>query len=105
MDVQKPATSANYALNIALYNLPEDFYANYIQNINSVTIDDVQNAAIKHFKGDKARIMVTGKGIDVLKNLEKTDYVIKYFDKEGNPTEKPAMTLPIPEGMTAANCG
>ena len=45
--------------------------------------------------------MVTGKGIDVLKNLEKTDYVINYFDTEGNPTEKPAMTLPIPEGMTA----
>jgi predicted Zn-dependent peptidase len=101
MDVQKPATAANYALNIALYNLPEDFYANYIKNINSVTVADVQNAAIKYFRGDKARIMVTGKGIDVLKNLEKTDYVINYFDVEGNPTEKPAMTLPIPEGMTA----
>ena len=101
MDVQKPATAANYALNIALYNLPEDFYANYIKNINSVTVADVQNAAIKYFRGDKARIMVTGKGIDVLTNLEKGDYIIKYFDKEGNPTEKPAMTLPIPEGMTA----
>jgi zinc protease len=101
MDVQKPATAANYALNIALYNLPEDFYENYIKNINSVTVDDVQNAAIKYFRGDKARIMVTGKGIEVLKNLEQTDYVINYFDTEGNPTEKPAMTLPIPEGMTA----
>ena len=37
----------------------------------------------------------------MLKNLEKGDYVIKYFDKEGNPSEKPAMTMPIPEGMTA----
>lgn len=101
MDVQKPRTAANYALNIARYNLPSDFYANYIENINDVTIDDVQNAAIKYFKGDKARIVITGKGIEVLKNLEKGDYVIKYFDKEGNPTEKPAMTMPIPEGMTA----
>ena len=101
MGVQEPATAANYALNIALYNLPEDFYANYIKNINSVTIEDVQNAAIKYFRGDKARIVITGKGIDVLTNLEKGDYIIKYFDKEGNPTEKPAMTLPIPEGMTA----
>jgi predicted Zn-dependent peptidase len=101
MDVQKPATAANYALNIALYNLPEDFYANYIKNINSVTIEDVQNAAIKHFKGDKARIMVTGKGIEVLKYLEKGDYVIKYFDKEGNATVKPPMSPPIPKGMTA----
>ena len=101
MDVQKPATAANYALNIALYNLPENFYANYIKNINSVTISDVQNAAIKYFRGDKARIMVTGKGIEVLKNLEKTDYIINYFDTEGNPTVKPEMTMPIPEGMTA----
>ena len=103
MDVQKPRTIANYALNIERYNLPEDFYENYIKNINAVTLDDVQNAAIKYFKGNKARIVITGKGIDVLKNLEKTDYVINYFDKEGNPTEKPAMTLPIPAGMTAKN--
>jgi predicted Zn-dependent peptidase len=101
MDVQKPKTAANYALNIARYNLPEDFYANYIKNINAVSIDDVQNAALKYFKGNKARIVITGKGIDVLKNLEKGDYIINYFDKEGNPTEKPAMSLPIPAGMTA----
>lgn len=103
MDVQKPRTVANFALNIERYNLPKDFYANYIKNIKAVTLDDVQNAAIKYFRGDKARIIITGKGIDVLKNLENTDYVIKYFDTYGNPTEKPAMTLPIPEGMTAAN--
>lgn len=102
MDVQKPRTIANYALNIERYNLPADFYENYIKNINAVTLDDVQNAAIKYFRGDQARIVITGKGIDVLKNLEKTDYVINYFDKEGNPTDKPAMTLPIPAGMTAA---
>ena len=101
MDVQKPRTVANFALNIARYNLPKDFYENYIKNIKAVTLDDVQNAAIKYFEADKARIIITGKGIDVLNNLEKTDYVIKYFDKEGNPTEKPEMTLPIPEGITA----
>ena len=102
MDVQKPRTVANFALNIARYNLPKDFYENYIKNIKAVTLDDVQNAAIKYFTGDKAKIIITGKGIDVLKNLEKGDYVIKYFDKYGNPTEKPAMTMPIPDGMTAA---
>ncbi|MFY9241557.1 MAG: pitrilysin family protein [Polaribacter sp.] len=103
INVQKPETIASYALNRELYNLPDDYYENYLKNINAVTIEDVQNAAIKYFRGDQARIVITGKGIDVLDNLEKTDYVIKYFDNEGNPTEKPAMTLPIPEGMTAAN--
>ncbi|WP_299683498.1 pitrilysin family protein [uncultured Tenacibaculum sp.] len=104
MDVQKPRTVANYALNIARYNLPEDFYENYLENINSVTLEDLQNAAQKYFKGDKARIFITGKGIDVLTNLEKTtDYEIKYFDKKGNSTTKPEMNLPIPAGVTAAS--
>ena len=101
-NVERPSTIAGYALDILQNNLPEDYYENYLKNINAVTLDDVQNAAIKYFRGDKSRIVITGKAIDVLDNLEKTDYVIKYFDKEGNPTEKPPMTMPIPEGMTAA---
>ena len=101
MGVQEPSTVARFALNIARYNLPEDFYENYLKNINAVTLDDVQNAALKYFRGDKARIVITGKGIDVLKNLEKGDYVIKYFDKNGNATVKPPMSLPIPNGVTA----
>jgi predicted Zn-dependent peptidase len=103
INVQKPATVAGYALNRELYNLSDDYYENYLKNINAVTMDDVQNAAIKYFRGDKARIVITGKGIEVLKNLEKTDYVINYFDDKGNSTEKPAMSLPIPEGVTASS--
>ena len=103
INVQKPRTAARYALNREIYNLSEDFYEKYLEKINAVTVDDVQNAAIKYFKGDKARIVITGKGIEVLKNLEKNDnYLIKYFDKFGNPTKKPEMTLPIPEGVSAS---
>ncbi|QXP71371.1 insulinase family protein [Polaribacter sp. R2A056_3_33] len=103
MDVQKPATAASFALNIARYNLPTDFYENYLTNINAVTAEDVQNAALKYFKSDEARIIVTGKAIDVLDNLEKTGYTINYFDKNGNATEKPEMTIAIPEGVTASS--
>ena len=104
INVQKPETVAGYALNRELYNLPDNYYETYLEKINAVTIDEVQNAAIKYFRGDKARIIITGKGIDVLKNLEKnSDYKINYFDKYGNPSEKPEMTLPIPDGMTATD--
>ena len=104
INVQKPETVAGYALNRELYNLSDNYYETYLEKINAVTIDDVQNAAIKYFRGDKARIIITGKGIDVLKNLEKnSDYKINYFDKYGNPSEKPEMTLPIPDGMTATD--
>lgn len=100
-NVEKPQTVASYALNILTNNLPKDYYKNYLKNINAVTLTDVQNAAIKYFKGDKARIIIIGKGVDVLKNLEKTaDYKINYFDKNGNPAEKPAMKKPLPAGVT-----
>ncbi|SOU85753.1 M16 family metallopeptidase [Tenacibaculum dicentrarchi] len=104
MEVQKPVTAARYALNIARYNLPTDFYENYLENINSVTITDIQNAAVKYFKANNARIIITGKATDVLENLEKNkEYSIQYFDKEGNATVKPAMSLPIPKGITSTS--
>jgi zinc protease len=103
MNVQKPAVAANFALNIAMYNLPKDYYENYLANVNAVTLEDVQNAAYKYFKGSNNRIIITGKGSEVLKNLENLKYKINYYDKYGNPTGKPKMDMPIPAGMTAAN--
>jgi hypothetical protein len=86
-----------------LYDLPDDYYETYLEKINSVTVDDVQNAAIEYFRGDKARIIVTGKAVEVLKNLEANPlYKINYYDKYGKPSEKPEMSLPIPDGVTAS---
>ncbi len=103
MNVQKPSTAARFALNIAMYNLPKNYYENYLANINAVTLQEVQDAAHELFAGNKARIIITGKGIDVLKNLEKLKYKINYFDKNANPTTKPKMNMPIPAGLTATN--
>lgn len=103
INAQNASTAANFALNREIYNLPDDFYETYLAKINAVTVDDVQNAAIKYFRGDKARIFITGKAIDILKNLEKNElYKIKFFDKYGNPTERPELSIPIPAGVTAA---
>jgi predicted Zn-dependent peptidase len=100
MQVEKPATVARYALNIETEGLPADFYENYIKNINAVTPDDVMRVANKYFLQDNARILVVGKGSEVIAGLESTKIPIFYFDKFGNPTEKPAMKKPVPAGVT-----
>ncbi|AMC12221.1 peptidase M16 [Lutibacter profundi] len=99
-NVEKPETVASYALNIKINNLPEDFYELYLTKINAVTVEDIQRVAQKYFSADNARIIIVGKALDVLPNLEKLPYPIKYFDKEANPTSKPEMTKPIPAGVT-----
>jgi len=101
MQIEKPATIARYALNTATQNLPEDFYENYIKNISAVTPEDIRNAANKYFLSDNTRIVVVGKAADVLPGLQSLKTPIFYFDKYGNPTEKPAVNKPIPAGVTA----
>lgn len=99
--LERPQTIARYALNIKLKDLPEDFYTTYLKKINAVTKEDVKRVANTYFKAENARIIVVGKGSDVLTNLEKTGIPIKYFDKYANPVEKPEFTKPVPSGVTA----
>ncbi|KAF2515846.1 insulinase family protein [Flavobacterium salilacus subsp. salilacus] len=101
MQMEKPSTVANYALRTQTQNLPEDFYENYIKNINAVTPEDVRNAAKKFFLADKARIVVVGKAADVLAGLESTKLPIFYFDKWGQKTDKPVVNKPVPAGVTS----
>jgi predicted Zn-dependent peptidase len=104
--MEKPQTISRYALNIELNKLPADFYETFLEKINAVTIADVKRVANKYFLANNARIVIAGKGSDVVESLEKMTYngkkmPVKYFDKYGNPTEKPVFSKPIPAGVTA----
>jgi predicted Zn-dependent peptidase len=101
MQVEKPQSVARYALNIETEGLPADFYENYIKNISAVTADDVQKAANKYFLIDNTRIVIAGKGADVLPGLEKLNIPIFYFDKYANPVAKPITNKEVPAGVTA----
>lgn len=89
MDAEKPEVIARLALISETQSLPDNFYQNYIQSISAVTKEDVMKAAQKYFLADNARILVVGKGSDVLPGLERLGYTINYFDRFGNPTTKP----------------
>lgn len=100
MQVDKPQTIARYALNIETESLPEDFYKNYIKNINAVTPEDIMRVANKYFLADNTRIIIVGKGSEVIEGLEKLKIPIFYFDKYGNATEKPVLKKPVAAGVT-----
>ena len=100
MQIEKPQTVAGYALRIKTQGLPEDFYENYIKNINAVTADDVLAVAKKYFLEDNIRVVIVGKGSDVLPGLEKLKIPMFYFDKFGAPSSKPVMKKAAPAGVT-----
>ena len=100
LSLEDPRTIAEFALDIKILGLPDDFYSTYLKKINAVTAADVKRAANKYFLVDNARIIVVGKGSDVLTNVEKIGLPVKYFDKYANPAPKPDYNVKIPAGVT-----
>lgn len=98
--LEQPATVANFAINIARYNLPKDYYKNYLKNLSAVTVDDVQNIAKKYIKPNNAYIVVVGSSEEVAKNISKFSVSSKvdYYDIYGEKYD-PNLKK-VPEGLT-----
>ncbi|MDG2414630.1 MAG: pitrilysin family protein [Flavobacteriaceae bacterium] len=106
MALERPSTIANYALNIETEGLPKDFYKTYLERINAITVADIQQAAGKYFSTENTQVVVTGKGKEVLENLEKMTFQgkklpVKYFNTNADQVEKPEYKMELPAGVTA----
>ena len=94
MSLENPATIAGFARNIITQDLPENYYNSFLENINNVTKEDVQNAAKKYFSPNKTRVFITGKGSEILEKIEGIEFngnklTVRYFDQYGSETGKP----------------
>ncbi len=94
--LENPSTIARFAINIERYNLPKDYYKNYLKNLSAVTVDDVFKAAKKYIKPNKAYVLVVGNRHDVGDKLKKFSLSgkIDYFDSYGNKVDPDASKLP-----------
>lgn len=96
--LEQPQTVANFALNIAIYDLPEDYYNTYLQKVQAVTIDDVKATAMKYLKPESTYINVVGKASEVADKL-KAFGELTYYDTYGNEVDPSLAKLPA--GLTA----
>lgn len=97
--LEQPSTIANFAINTARYNLPEDYYANYLKNVSATSLEDVKAMADKYILPNRANIIVVGKGSEIADGLKKFGPV-KYYDIYGNEYE-PSAAKELPAGLTA----
>ncbi len=82
--LESPQTIANFALNIERYGLPEDYYTNYLKNIQAVSVADVQEMSQKYVQPDNAYILVVGKASEVAEGLKQFGSM-QYYDIYGVP--------------------
>jgi zinc protease len=96
--LENPQTVARFALNTARYNLPEDYYNNYLKNLEAVTKADILEVAKKYLQPNNLNIIVVGNE-DIAEKLTVFDSDGK-IDLRNGFGEKATKLLPVPEGVT-----
>lgn len=99
--LESPQTIASFALNTARYDLPKDYYKNYLKRLNAVTADEILAVSKKYIKPNNSYVIVVGNASEVADDLKKfsVNGKIDYYDIYGNEYDPSAKA--IPEGLTA----
>jgi predicted Zn-dependent peptidase len=98
--LEDPSTIADFALNVARYNLPKDYYRTYLTRLSKVSAAEVKQMANQYVPVNNLVITIVGNAKEIAKGLDKYGEV-KYFDMYGSPVSAP-VEKKVAEGMTAA---
>ncbi len=100
--LESPQTIARFARNVLRYDLPDDYYATYLERLNAVTAEDVQEMAAKYLKPDNAIIVAAGNQNEVAERLIPFSATgeVEFFDAFGQPVVETEL-IEAPEGYTA----
>lgn len=66
-----------------LYDLPDDYLQTYRENVNAVTVEEIQQVANKYVHPENLAIVIVGDAADVLKQANSYASKIEIFDTEG----------------------
>lgn len=76
--LENPSTVANFAINIARYGLPDDYYSTYLQRLNALEVEDINAAAQKYIHPDHMYLTIVGNGSEFEDQLGQFGEVKKY---------------------------
>ena len=98
-NLEDPQTIARYAVNIDRYDLPEDYYKNYLKRLDQVSKQEVDQAAKRYLRPDSSHIVVVGQEDSLMEQLKGFGPVQRYDSYGFKKADKKKVSLP--EGLTA----
>lgn len=75
----------NLIVSQQLHNLPNDYLQTYRDDVDAVTIRDVERVARKYILPDRIAMVIVGDAREVLPQVRDYSQKIEIFDTEGNP--------------------
>lgn len=94
--LENPSTIASFAINIARYNLPEDYYSTYLQRLDDLTVEDIDAATKKYIQPDNMHITIVGNSSAFEDKLVQFGEIKKYTN-----TGEEAREMAMDADMTA----
>lgn len=70
LSLENPETIAHFALNTHRYMLPEDFYVNYLKQIEVITPHDILRAASNYIHPENSYIIIVGHAEEITPQIE-----------------------------------
>ncbi|HVS20238.1 MAG TPA: pitrilysin family protein, partial [Pyrinomonadaceae bacterium] len=70
-------------VSIWMYDLPHNYLHNYRDQVNAVTIEEIQRVAQEYVTPDRAAIVIVGDAAEVRKQVEPYSEAIEVYDTEG----------------------
>jgi zinc protease len=82
---------------IKMLNLPDDYLQTYRDNVQAVTIEEIQRVAAKYVRPDEAALVVVGDGLSVLEQIKPYCEDVETYNTAGKrkTAESSAVTDPI----------
>jgi zinc protease len=91
--LENPRTIAAFAINIDKYNLPKNYYRDYLKNVAAVTTQQIKQAADKYILPENSNIVVVGDAGQIKAGLRQFGPII-YYDQYGNKIDTSLARIP-----------
>ncbi|MEZ5347309.1 MAG: pitrilysin family protein [Pyrinomonadaceae bacterium] len=88
-----------------LYDLPEDYLDSYRDNVNAVTLEDVQRVANAYIDAAKLAIVIVGDAEEVIPQASGYAEDLEIFDTEGNSKDPDSFAKPADDEPPANAAG
>ncbi|MBU6342199.1 MAG: insulinase family protein [Bacteroidetes bacterium] len=100
-NLESPETVARFALSAARFHLPDSYFQEYLNTLQSISADEVMLMARKYLKPENAHIVVVGDQKQLADKLSvfSANKKIQLFDAFAQPVKEPVMA--VPADMTA----
>lgn len=103
LSLENPQTIASFALNTARFQLPENYYDTYLEQVAAITPEDILASANNLLFPENAHILIVGKAADVAGQMKKFSKSgkITYLNEDGVEYDPDKQLLPPPANLSA----